>query len=122
MATNMPTKVRGVGTLSTLGGANFDYQNMVIVRTRFTLVARELLEGLYSPPSSHGSYTYESTLLGLPSSTAAQESFAQEVLMICTTSSSESSEHEEASSHKRPHEAESGTNVTALVQSPWESG
>ena len=35
--------------------------------------------------------------------------------MIRTT---ESSEHEEASSPKRPHEAESGTSITALVQSP----
>ena len=34
----------------------------------------------------------------------------------------ESSEHEEASSPKRPHEAESGTSVTTLVLSPRESG
>ena len=55
-------------------------------------------------------------------STVAQESFAQEVLTIHITASSKSSEHEEASSPKKPHEAESGTSVTALVQSPRVSG
>ena len=51
--------IRGVGTLSTLGGANFSYQNMNVAKDTFYFSGKEIIGGGgYSPPSPHGSYTY----------------------------------------------------------------
>ena len=93
---------------------------MDVARTRFTSVAMKLLGG-YSPPSHMVLTPMKVRYQSCQVSTAAQGSFAQEMLMIRTTASTKSSEHEETSSPKRPHETESGTSVTALVQGKEEN-